>query len=83
VFGCCESDLDEYFWRYSFYELKKRIELKVGETTASHLCIYTALAEVVAGAFGGKKGDKGPITEDLSQTSPEHFASRVTSMLSV
>jgi hypothetical protein len=53
----------------------------VGETTASHLCTYSALAEVVAGAFGGKKDGKGPITEDLSQATPEHFANRVNQML--
>jgi hypothetical protein len=39
------------------------------------------LAEVVAGAFGGKKGDKGPITEDLSSASPEHFQARVNQLL--
>jgi hypothetical protein len=54
----------------------------VGETTASHLSFYSALVEVVAAAFGGKKDDKGPVTEDLSQSSPEHFAARVESMLS-
>lgn len=45
--------------------------------------MYSALAEVVAGAFGGKKDEKGPITEDLSQASPEHFQHRVTQLLSI
>ena len=84
MFACCESDLIELYWRYSFYELKKRIELKVGEMTAISLSNYTSLVEVVSAALGGEKDGKGKpkITEDLSQASPEHFAARVTEMLS-
>lgn len=47
------------------------------------MCLYTALAEVVSGAFGGKKDAKPQITEDLSEASPEHFAQRVGQMLSI
>ena len=57
----------------------------MGFTTASHLSYYSALAEVVAGAFGGKSegSDKGPITEDLSVLPPEQMAARVNQMLSL
>lgn len=56
----------------------------MGEVSAVQLCTYSALAEVVAGAFGGKKGNSKPeITEDLSRASPEHFQARVASMLSM
>jgi len=45
--------------------------------------MFTALAEVVAGALGGGKTDgKGPITEDLSNTTPEYFVQRVNQLLS-
>lgn len=56
----------------------------MGETTASHLSYYSSLVEVVSAAFGGKKDkdNAGPITEDLSQSAPEHFAARVNDMLS-
>lgn len=55
----------------------------MGEVSASHLCMYSALAEVVAGAFGGKKDSKGPITENLSEASPEQFQARVSQLLSL
>lgn len=56
----------------------------MGETTASHLSIFTAMVEVVSAAFGGGgKGSKPAVTEDLSQASPEQFASRVNQLLSV
>ena len=43
--------------------------------------MYSALAEVVAGAFGGKKDEK--IHEDLSQATPEHFQHRMSQLLSI
>jgi len=55
----------------------------VGETTASHLSFYSALVEVVAAAFGGKDGNKAPVTEDLSEATPEQFASRFMQLMSV
>ena len=84
MFACCESDLVELYWRYSFYELRKRIELKVGEMTAISLANYTGLVEVANAFAGGDKDAKGKpkITEDLSKATPEHFAARVTDMLS-
>lgn len=82
MFGCCESDLDDLYWRYSFFELKKRIELKVGYTTASHMAQYSSFIEVASAALGG--GDKKPkITEDLSGATPEHFMARIASIGSV
>lgn len=55
----------------------------MGYATASHLSFYSALVEVAAAALGGGKDKKGPITEDLSKVSPEHFAARVGDMLSL
>lgn len=57
----------------------------MGFTTASHLSFYSALVEVAAAALGGdkNKNGSGPITEDLSEASPEHFAARVGQMLSI
>lgn len=59
----------------------------MGETTASHLSFYTSLVEVAAAALGGKNEDssptKGPVTEDLSGASPEHFQARLTELLSL
>jgi len=78
VFKCCEGDLHELFWRYSVYELKKAIELKVGETYASHMTQFTVIAEVVAVAFGGKK-DKKP-TEDLSKADPSEWLMRTNQL---
>lgn len=80
MFRCCEGDLRDLFWRYSVYELKKAIELKVGETYASHMTQFTVIAEVVAGAFGGK-GDKKP-TEDLSKASPDEWLMRTNQLFS-
>ena len=54
----------------------------MAETTASHLSFYTSLVEVAAAALGGKDGGPGPITEDLSGASPEHFQARVAQLLS-
>ena len=80
MFKCCEGDLRELFWRYSIYELKKAIEIKVGETYASHMTQFTVIAEVVSGAFGGKK-DKKP-TEDISKASPEEWQARMSQLFS-
>lgn len=78
MFNCCESDLEGYYWRYTFYELAKRIELKVGEKIASHMAIFTSFAEVAARALGGK--DKK--TEDLTNLEPAAYAGRVSNLLS-
>jgi hypothetical protein len=80
VFKCCEGDLRDLFWRYSVYELKKAIELKIGETYASHMTQFTVIAEVVSGAFGGKKEDKKKPTEDISQASPEIWQARMSQL---
>lgn len=77
VFQCCESDLSEYYWKYSFYELLKRIELAVGHASAVQMSVYTSLVEVVAAAFGGGSDKPPAVTEDLSTLSPEAFIARV------
>ena len=63
------------------YELKKAVELKVGETYASHMSHFTSMAEVVASAFGGK-GKKDKPTEDISNASPEVWLNRVDQLFS-
>lgn len=78
MFKCCEGDLRDLFWRYSVYELKKAVQLKIGETYASHMTQFTVMAEILAGAFGGKK-DKKP-TEDLSKESPEVWLARTSQL---
>lgn len=81
MFKCCEGDLRELFWRYSIYELKKAIELKVGETYASHMTQFTVIAEVVSGAFGGDKKDKKNVpTENISEASPEVWQNRMSQL---
>lgn len=82
VFDCCEDDLEDYYWKYSYYELKKRIELKVGYTTASHMSIYSAFIEVASAALGGEK-KANPITEDLSNATPDQFIARVAQLASM
>jgi hypothetical protein len=55
AFEIDEGDLEELYWRLSFYELIGRVKLKFGELNARMLCQFTAFAEVVNGVFG--KGD--------------------------
>lgn len=84
MFGCCESDLDDYFWRYSFYELTKRIEISVGHSTAVQMANYASLVEVVSSALGGGKDQpKNTNVEDLTQASPEHLAARFAALTSL
>jgi hypothetical protein len=83
VFDCCESDLEEFYWRYTYYEIKKRIELRVGYETASHMSFYTAVAEVVGGALGGTKETKPGPVEDLTKLSPDQYAQRFDKLLSL
>lgn len=79
MFKCCEGDLRDLFWRYSVYELKKAIELKIGETYASHMTQFTVIAEVVSAAFGGGKNSKKP-TEDLREASPAEWLARTSQL---
>jgi hypothetical protein len=55
AFEIDEGDLEELYWRLSFYELIGRVKLKFGELNARMLCQFTAFAEVVNGVFGGDK----------------------------
>jgi len=81
VFGCCESDLEDYYWRYSFYELRKRLELTVGHATAVQLAHYTTLVEVASAALGGGNADKGKV-EDIRELPSEVYQARVSQLLS-
>lgn len=59
----------------------------MGQLVASHLAIYTSLAEIAAAALGGgeksSNNPNGPITEDLSQATPEHFQARMSQLMSM
>jgi hypothetical protein len=57
AFEVDEGDLEELYWRLSFYELIGRVKLKFGELSARMLCQFTAFAEVVNGIFGKADGD--------------------------
>lgn len=59
--------------------------MKMGEVQASHMTMFTVIAEVVATAFGGKKSGnaaKGPITEDLTKLDPQAYVARATQLFS-
>lgn len=60
AFEVDEGDLEELYWRLSFYELVMRVKLKFGELNARMLCQYTSFGEVVAGLFGSKDDGDGP-----------------------
>jgi hypothetical protein len=84
-----EGDLRELFWRYSYWELKKKIELKVGEVSASHMTLFTAVAEVASAVFGngketprGAPETRGDITENLAGADPAAFKARVNQLFS-
>lgn len=82
MFGCFESELDNLYWRYTYSELKKRISLHVGYTTASHLAQFSTLASVVSAAFGGKK-EKPKITEDLTVLNSDQYLARIAQLGSI
>ena len=82
VFDCCESDLEEYYWKYSYYELKKRVELKIGHATAAHMAVYSTLVEVAAIALG-KKDEGKAAGEDLTHLSPEAQIARINQLTSI
>jgi len=59
--------------------------MKMGEIQSSHMTMFTTLAEVVSGAFGGKKDGKGakaPITEDLTKLDTSAYLARASQLLS-
>jgi hypothetical protein len=49
-----EGELDDLYWRLSFYELVGRIKLRIGEHTAILLSQFAGMAQIVNGAFGGE-----------------------------
>lgn len=60
----------------------------MSEIQASHMTMFTVMAEIVSSAFG--KADKQKpspiaredITEDLTQLDPQQYVSRVTQLFS-
>lgn len=71
-----EGDLDELYWRLSFWEISKRIQLKMGELTAVTLCNYTGLAQVASMALGGGKrsATRGEDVTEGAQTAEQAIA---------
>lgn len=76
-----EGDLHALFWTYSFYELTKKIELKVGETTAGYLCHYVGLVQVVSAALGGDDKSKRPDVKKFEGQSLENAVADINNML--
>lgn len=66
IFNCCESDLEDLFWRYAYRELTGRLRLKVGEFTTSHLQQANGLIRVAGMIFGDSK-PKETIVTDVDQ----------------
>jgi hypothetical protein len=70
--------------------LIKKIELKAGEVQSIQMTIFTCMAEVVSGAFGGKKDEKektfvphsGAPIEDLTKLPPDAYLRRANQLLS-
>lgn len=72
-------------WRYSHYELLRKIEMKMQECQANHLTFFNSIVEVVSAAFGGKKDgntSQGPITEDLTKLDTQSYVARANQLLS-
>ena len=75
AFGIDEGDLDELYWRLSYYEIVGRLKLKYGELNATLLCHYTSIAEVANHVFGdGSSGGKDPERVDLTEGAPSFEA---------
>lgn len=71
------------YFQHTYWDLKKRIALQVGHSTAIQMSHYSALVEVAALALGGGKDDKPAIQEDLTQLDGQAYASKVMGMLSI
>lgn len=75
-------------WNYSYYELIKKIELRSGEVQSSHMTLFTCMAEVVSGAFGGKSEgnssnpNSGSHIEDLTKLDTGAYLSRANQLMS-
>jgi hypothetical protein len=59
--------------------------MKMGEVQATHMTMFTVIAEVVSVAFGGKQSEspsQGPITEDLTKLDSTAYVQRVNQLFS-
>lgn len=76
--------MPELYWRYSYSELRSKVQLRYGQVTSEHLCTYHSLVSVVSAALGGgSKSDPTPrpalVTDDA--TSLEQAVASVNQML--
>lgn len=50
----CEGDLwDDLFWRYDFFEIRMRIQLKFGQLDAQVLSQHNSLVQIMNQVLGG------------------------------
>lgn len=58
----CEGDLfDDLFWRYDFFEIRMRIQLKFGQLDATVLSQHNSLVQIMNQVLGGSsKGSAAP-----------------------
>ncbi|MGN6820266.1 MAG: hypothetical protein ACTHJR_16505 [Sphingomonas sp.] len=55
------------YWKYSFYELRQKIQLKYGELNATLISQHNSLAMIVAQALGGKTGGTSAPAKDATK----------------
>jgi hypothetical protein len=79
-FDVCEGDLNDLYWRYSFRELRQRLQLKYGELAARQLCDYNTLVQVLNQALGGKPAAAASSPSEFS--SVEQAVANMNSVLS-
>ena len=80
-----EGDLDELIWSRSYYEISKKIELKISEKSALALCHFTSVHRVAKAALGGDDTPTAPprpaIPEPMHESDLEGWVQRVNAGL--
>lgn len=54
----------------------------MGYETASHMALFTSVAEVIGGVLGGKDEKPKP-KEDLTRLAPEQYSNRLEQLMSL
>lgn len=59
---CCEGDLwDDVFWRYDFFEIRTRIQLKFGQMNATLLSQHNSMVQIMNQVLGGSSKNSDPM----------------------